>query len=631
MPEWLNGAVSKTVRLARASRVRILPPPPYIIIDPSMPKFPKDNFVFLETNRFDGDNRHSYLFSDPIAVISCHKLEDVKDAFLELENHISRGYYAAGFISYEAGFSFEETLGHLKIDSDFPLLWFGIYKKPTIFTHKEKLDLLKDKGGSYAINNLHSNISKDKYARDIKKIKDFIKKGKTYQVNYTFKYKFDFSGPIYRLYEDLKAKQSVSYSALIKTADHSILSLSPELFFRKYKDHIEVRPMKGTFDRGRDLKEDKCNMDRLKQSLKNRSENVMIVDLLRNDLGRISRPGTVRTKSLFEVERYETLLQMISVVKARLKKDISLYDLFKAIFPSGSVTGAPKISTMKIINSLEGEPRRVYTGSVGFFAPDGRSVFNVAIRTLLIDSKTKKGEMGIGSGIVIDSNTDREFEECCLKANFITKNRRDFRLIETMLWRSEKGYFLLKPHLDRIRSSAEYFNFRFDGKYIARELKLLGRKFKNGQDYRIRLLLDRSGDIKIDFSRINGSNKETRIRLSNKKVFSKEPFLYHKTTNRDLYNNEYKKWNRKGYFDVIFSNEKNQITEGAISNIIVKKGRFYYTPPVTCGLLDGVFRKSLFKKRSFPIKEKVLYKKDIAGSDEVYIVNSVRGMRKVVL
>ena len=594
-------------------------------------KFPKDNFVFLETNRFDGDNLHSYLFSNPIAVISCHKLEDVKAAFLELESRISRGYYAAGFISYEAGFSFEETLGHLTTDSDFPLLWFGIYKKPTIFTHKEKLDLFKHKGESYVIKNLHSNISKDKYTRDIKKIKDFIKKGETYQVNYTFKYKFDFSGSIYRLYEDLKAKQSVSYSALIKTTDHSILSLSPELFFRKHKDHIEVKPMKGTLDRGRDLKEDRRNMDRLNQSLKNRSENVMIVDLLRNDLGRISRAGTVRTKTLFEVERYETLLQMISVVNARLKKDISLYDLFKAIFPSGSVTGAPKISTMKIVDSLEGEPRRVYTGSVGFFAPDGESVFNVAIRTALIDNKTKKGEMGIGSGIVIDSNRDREFEECCLKANFITKNRRDFKLIETMLWKPNKGYFLLKPHLERLKSSAEYFNFRFDEKHIGRQLRSLERGFKNDQDYRIRLLLDRRGETEIDFSRTNGSSEAAKLKFSDKKVFSEDPFLYHKTTNRDLYNNEYKKWSKKGYFDVIFSNEKNQITEGVISNIIIKKGRFYYTPPVACGLLDGVFRKSLFKKRDFPVKEKVLRKEDVRKADEIYVVNSVRGMRRAVL
>ena len=602
-----------------------------IINDSSMFKFPKDNFVFLETNRFDGDNLHSYLFSNPIAVISCHKLEDVRAAFLELESHISRGYYAAGFISYEAGLSFEETLTGIKIDRGFPFLWFGVYKKPTIFTHKEKLDLFEHKHRPYAIKNLHSNVSKDKYVRDIKKIKDFIKKGETYQVNYTFKYKFDFSGSIYRFYKDLKAKQSVSYSALIKTASYSILSLSPELFFRKHKDHIEVRPMKGTLDRGRDLREDMRNMDRLNQSLKNRSENVMIVDLLRNDLGRISRAGTVRTKKLFEVERYETLLQMISVVKSKLKKDISLYDLFKAIFPSGSVTGAPKISTMKIINSLEGEPRRVYTGSVGFFAPDGKSVFNVAIRTALIDNKTKKGEMGIGSGIVIDSDADREFEECYLKANFITKNRRDFKLIETMLWKPDKGYFLLKPHLERIKSSAEYFNFRFDGKYIERQLRRLGRGFKNDQDYRIRLLLDRRGEAEIGFSRINGSSEVAKVRFSDKRVFSKDLFLYHKTTNRDLYTNEHKKWSRKGYFDVIFSNEKNQITEGSISNIIVKKGRFYYTPPVACGLLDGVFRKSLFKKRDFPIKEKVLYRKDISGADEVYVVNSVCGIRRVEL
>ncbi|MBU1121577.1 MAG: aminodeoxychorismate synthase component I, partial [Candidatus Omnitrophica bacterium] len=333
-------------------------------------------------------------------------------AFLRLEDYINKGYYAAGFISYEAGFSFEESLKDLRLDPDFPLLWFGIYKKPVVFTHKEKNDLPGYRSGPYSVKNLRPDISKSKYFGDIKKVKDLIKRGETYQVNYTFKYKFDFAGSLFGFYEALKARQSVSYAGLVKTPDHSILSMSPELFFRKNGRCIEVKPMKGTIDRGRSAGEDAVNMDRLKKSLKDRSENVMIVDLLRNDLGRISEPGSVRTETLFETEKYETLIQMISVIKSRLRKNITFLELFKAIFPSGSVTGAPKINTMKIINALENEPRRVYTGSVGFFAPDGKAVFNVAIRTALIDNRTKKGEMGIGSGIVIDSGIGKEFKEC---------------------------------------------------------------------------------------------------------------------------------------------------------------------------------------------------------------------------
>ncbi|MDP8230060.1 MAG: aminodeoxychorismate synthase component I [Candidatus Gorgyraea atricola] len=586
-----------------------------------MLKLPKNNFVFLETNKFDKHNSRSYLFSNPIKIVAIYKLEDVKNAFLEIENFISKGYYAAGFISYEAGVFFEESLNGLTIDSNFPLLWFGIYKKPNIFIHKDKLGLTKQRL-THQIRNLRANISKNKYTKDIRHIKDFIKNGDTYQVNYTFKYKFDFKGSLLGFYEDLKAKQSVSYSALIKTQNHSILSFSPELFFRKNRDSIEVRPMKGTFDRGRDIEGDRRNTETLEKSLKNRSENVMIVDLLRNDLGRISKSGSVKTKKLFEVEQYETLLQMISVVKSRLKKDVSLYDLFKAIFPSGSVTGAPKISTMKIIDSLEKEPRRIYTGGIGFFTPSGDAVFNVAIRTALIDNKTKKGEMGIGSGIVIDSDAAKEFEECKLKANFITQEKRNFKLIETMLWQRAKGYFLLSSHLERLKASAEYFNFRFDKKTI---LKSLEKKFNSNADYKVRLLLDKSGDIDLSFSKINGST-QSKVRFSNKKVSSENPYLYHKSTNRDLYNKEHTKWKRCGYFDIIFRNEKNQITEGAISNIIIKKGQFYYTPPLECGLLNGVYRKSLLNKRQFPLREKILYKKDLCNADKVYMVNSVRGM-----
>lgn len=589
----------------------------------------KSNFVFLETNRFDRDNQTSYFFSDPLRVISCYKLEDVKEALFEIEGWLSKGFYAAGFISYEAGVSFEESLKGLKLDPLFPLLWFGIYKKPRIFSHREKVDTLPNKRSSYAINNLKPNISRKKYVDNIKRIKGFIRRGDTYQVNYTFKYKFDFSGSISGFYEDLKTRQSVSYSSLIKTPGFSILSLSPELFFRKNQEQMEVRPMKGTIDRGRSAEEDKRNVEALRQSIKNRSENVMIVDLLRNDLGRISKAGTVKTMKLFEVERYETLLQMISIVQSKLKKNVSIYDLFKAIFPSGSVTGAPKISTMKIINSLEKEPRRIYTGSVGFFAPDGNAVFNVAIRTALLDNKTKKGEIGIGSGIVIDSDAGKEFDECRLKADFITKKKTDFKLIETILWQPKKGYFLLDSHIKRLLESSEYFNFKFNKKIMLKELKDLEKKFRNGHDYRIRALLGKDGKIESSFSRIDKAARALKARFSDKKTSSEDTFLYHKTTNRGLYNKEHERWNEKGYFDIIFTNEKNQITEGAISNIIIKKANTYYTPPVECGLLNGVFRKSLFRKIS--LKEKVLYKKDVLAADEVYMANSVRGMVRVKL
>ena len=596
-----------------------------------MSTLPKKNFVLLETNRFDKDNHGSFLFSNPTKIIACDKLSDVKNALCEIEDYVSKGYYAAGFISYEAGFSFEESLNELRVDHDFPLLWFGIYKKPKIIDHKEKMTLLRHKNPPYSIENLRPNISKKKYVSDIEKIKDFIRRGETYQVNYTFKYRFDFKGSACSLYEELKKKQSVSYSSLIKTDRFSIVSLSPELFFRKHKDRIEVKPMKGTIDRGKDLDGDREHVEELGHSLKNRSENLMIVDLLRNDLGRISKPGKVVTKKLFEVEKYETLFQMVSIVKAILKKRISIYDLLKAIFPSGSVTGAPKINTMKIINFLEREPRRVYTGSIGFFAPDGDGVFNVVIRTILIDNKKGEGEMGLGSGIVYDSDPYKEFDECELKADFIRKKKNYFKFIETMLWRPKKGYFLLNKHLNRLLSSAEYFNVRYDKKAILKELKDLEKRLDRDYDHRVRLLFDEKGRMQASFTKINGHREAARVRFSEKKVRNNNIFLYHKTTSRDLYDEEHEKWRGKGYFDIIFTNKKDEVTEGAISNILIRKGRFYYTPPVDCGLLNGVFRRHLIETKKIPVKEKVLRREDILSADEVFMMNSVRGMVKVVL
>jgi para-aminobenzoate synthetase/4-amino-4-deoxychorismate lyase len=591
-----------------------------------MLKFKKDNLVFLETNRFDKNNSDSYLFSSPVKVVSCYKLNEVRRSLSEIDALVSKGYYAAGFISYEAGFSFEENLKDLKRNHGFPLLWFGIYRKPRILSRNRDI-----KKAPYNISNLHANISEKDYIADIRRIKSFIRRGDTYQVNYTFRYKFDLSGSPPGLYSGLREKQKVSYSAFVNTGDFSILSFSPELFFRKRGDYIEVRPMKGTLDRGVSLKEDKRNMEALAESMKNRSENVMIVDLLRNDLGRVCASGTVKTTKLFEVEKYETLLQMISVVKGRLKEKVGLCDLFKAIFPSGSVTGAPKISTMKIIDSLEAEPRRVYTGSIGFITPDKNAVFNVAIRTVLVNNKTKKAEMGIGSGIVYDSDPSKEFQECRLKADFITKPSERFDLIETILWRPHDGYFLLKLHLDRLADSAGYFDFKYDRKYIKKELKALEKKFKKARDYKVRLLLSGGGKVRTGFSVVHKPEGTAKAVFSDKRALSGNPFFYHKTTNRKLYDSELRKWRKRGYFDVIFSNEKNQITEGAISNIIIKKSGLYYTPPVSCGLLRGVYREYLLKYRKTPLKEKILYKSDIKKADKIYMVNSVRGMVEVTL
>lgn len=593
-----------------------------------MLKFPPNNLVILETNKFDEDNKCSYVFANPVRIISCNDLNNIEKSFLEIEDFIDKGFYAAGFLSYEAGYAFEAGLrGRIPQKSSFPFLWFGIYEKPDAIAMPAPGQGHK----GFSISNFQADISKAKYIENINKIKSFIRRGETYQVNYTFKYNFNFKGSAYSLYRDLKDKQRVSYSAFIKASEWSILSFSPELFFRQNKNRIEVRPMKGTIRRGRDLIEDNKNLNTLKNCLKDRSENLMVVDLLRNDLGRISSPGAVRTVKLFEVERYETLLQMISVIKSRVKKNTKAYGLFRALFPSGSVTGAPKIRTMEIINILEKEPRNIYTGAIGFFGPKGRqAVFNVAIRTLLINNKSAKGEMGVGSGVLYDSSPEKEFEECKLKKLFVAQPlKNDFKLIETMLWTKKTGYFLLGLHLKRLLGSSEYFSFAIDTQSIKAKLEKLASGFDRGSNYRVRLVLGKNGETEINCDKIDLTDKNAKVGFSEKKVNTKDIFLYHKTTNRDLYASEYERRRHKGYADVIFTNERNQVTEGAISNIIIKNKGRYYTPPLECGLLNGVYRQFLMNSKGFNLKEKILYKKDLYEAGHVYIANSVRGLVEV--
>ncbi len=584
----------------------------------------QNSFVFLETNRFDKHNKSSYLFKNPVEIISCNTPSRIKPSIDRIEYFIKRGYFAAGFLSYEAGFGLEEAL-KAKRDCNFPLLWFGIFRDPERIDHSKILfDDDVSKGG-YRIKDIEAEISRREYINSIKKIKAYIEKGDTYQVNHTFKLNFSFSGPIMDLYLHLRKKQSVSYSALIKFDEKYILSFSPELFFKRKKELIQVKPMKGTADRGRLLREDRDNAKQLYLCPKNRSENIMIVDLLRNDLSRISKKGTVKTKRFFDIEKYESLFQMTSTVEGKVRTGVSLYELFKATFPSGSVTGAPKISSMKIIDELEKSPRRIYTGSIGFLSPNGESAFNVAIRTLLIDTQRKKGEMGIGSGIVYDSDPKKEHAECILKAKFLTEKVRDFLLIETLLWEPNKGYPLLKFHLDRLSGSAKYFSYKYDKKRITALLNRLSRILGNNS-YRVRLLLDKSGGISTAHTIIKRNSDIKLVAFSHKIIDSADRFLFHKTTNRKIYDNEYKKYKKQGFFDVIFQNEKDEVTEGAISNIFIKKDGRYYTPPVECGLLNGVYRRYLISEKILKIEEKVLNADDIRTADKIILTNAVRGV-----
>ena len=617
----------------------------------------REQFVFLDTAKPDSDNATSLLFLGPVSRLQCRSGDDIQLFLAQVESCLAAGYYVAGWFSYEFGYLLEEKLKGLLCregDSSLLLADLGIFTEPLFFDHcsgKTNFpSLCQSAGTSLAcgcqVKNIRPGQDRAAYLLALQVIQQYIVAGDTYQVNYTLKLLFDFCGSPEVLYKTLRRNQSVAYGAYLRLGEQRLLSFSPELFFRKDTDGLTVRPMKGTMKRGRFPEEDREQADHLRNDEKNRSENVMIVDLLRNDLGRLMHDlddGPVRTRSLFDVERYETLLQMTSTVIAggehgRLAS-LSLLRLFQALFPCGSVTGAPKIRTMEIINELEPGRRGVYTGAIGYLAPSGTAVFNVPIRTVTLGGG--RGEMGIGSGIVADSVPEQEWQECLLKGRFLTSSVPSFQLIETLLWEPGAGYWLLEDHLARLCASADYFLFCCDPGMIEHALHQESRLFAS-VPMRVRLTLSKDGAVAIgsqpcvlpaarrlprdpDLQRTD----LPRIDLARVATDSSSPWVFHKTTRREVYDHELQRVREKGFVDCCFLNERNELTEGCISNIILYRQGNYATPFLHCGLLAGIMRKQLLADKLVPLREEVLTLEDLRQADALFLCNSVRGVVQV--
>lgn len=563
------------------------------------------------------------VFEDPLTEIETYNYDEIKVKLEEIEKFVST-YYLAGFISYEAGYpliGIEPKSTNLNL----PLIWFGVFNKPKIvgiqdiYSHQNFTNEKK-----YSISNLVSSLSYEDYEKKIDKIKHYIKNGYTYQTNFTFKIFFEFRGDPFSLFLDLRKKQTVKYGRFVKYKDFFILSVSPELFFRVKDKFITTKPMKGTIRRGRFIEEDYKLSKKLFLSEKNRAENLMIVDLLRNDLGVISEFGTVAVEKMFEIEKYETVFQMTSTIKGKLKENITFKEIIEGIFPGGSITGAPKKKTMEIIKETETDTREIYTGTIGYTTPDGYSEFNIAIRTPVIFGE--KGEIGIGSGITWYSATKNEYEECILKSNFlVSKPTKEFQLIESILLKNTT-FYLLPYHLNRLKKSAKFFSFYYDEKLILSKLS----KIKNLDGvFKVRLLLSRDGSIFVEVKDIVNPPKEGNVKIAEECVNSNDVFLYHKTTVRDLYDYYYSKSKSEKLIDYIFRNEKGEITEGTIHNIIIVKNNNLITPCRKSGLLRGTMLEYLSKK--YRITEKKMYIEDLKSADKILLCNSVSGIKKVKL
>ena len=587
--------------------------------------------VLLETSRFDAENWRSFLFLRAERVIAASTLDEVPELFRQIEAELAAGLHVAGYVGYECGYHFEHVgSGDVEVGA-MPLAWFGVYREPVVFDHR--LGCFEDDFAlpSARVDELPARFadavaletSEGEYCRKIERIKEYIAAGDTYQVNFTDGVRVPCAMPVEVAFEVLGRQQPVAYSSLMNVGGQHVLSLSPELFFRINGDRITTRPMKGTMPRGLDCAEDRAAAERLANDEKNHAEHLMIVDLLRNDLGRICEMGSVRVEEIFSVERYRTLLQMTSTVSGRVRGGLSWYEIFRAMFPGGSITGAPKVRTMEIIQEMERGPRGVYTGAIGFISPRRDGVFNVAIRTMVLGEG--EARMGVGGGIVADSVAREEYGECLLKAAFLTRERREFELIETMLWDGE--YFLLEMHLDRLCGSAEYFEFVCEREVVAARLAEEARGFRVGARYRVRMLLDEVGRVSVAAVELGADAGAVRARFSEERTDSGDVFLRHKTTRRELYERELSRARAEGFGEVFFFNERGEVTEGAISNVFVRLGGRLVTPPAGVGALPGVLRRHLIETGQ--AEERVLTLADIADAEAVFMGNSVRGLVRV--
>ena len=595
--------------------------------------------VLLQDGETEGEPRW-LLFREPVAVHAAERLADVAPVLAEVEAQVDAGLWAAGFLSYEAAPAFDPALAAFE-SRGLPLAWWGIFEAP------REVSLAVRGRNRFVPIDWRPAVSRRRYRRTAERIREHIAAGDTYQVNYTFPLEARFDGDPIDLFVGMCTAQRARYCAWVDLGRFAVCCASPELFFARRGERIVSRPMKGTARRGRYPAEDAQSAARLAASEKERAENLMIVDMVRNDLGRIAAPGTVSVDELFTVETYPTVHQLTSTVRARTRA--SHGEVLRALFPSASITGAPKVATSRIIHRLEAEPRGVYTGSIGYFAPQGRAQLNVAIRTATVDRQVPSiVTYGTGGGIVWDSDPEAEYQECRAKALVLNPPPPDFALLETLLWcpksgRSSEGepagwspergpsgwppeggpagYCLLDRHLDRLLASARYFAFPLARSVALEALESRAASF-SAIRHRVRLLAYRDGRIEIEAVPCGYAGQdEVVLALDDRPVDDADSLLFHKTTARGLYKAALSRHAQAD--EVVLWNARGELTEATRANLVLKLDDAWLTPPVTSGLLAGTYRAELLARGR--IQERPLPIAALHQADEVFLINSVRG------
>lgn len=571
----------------------------------------------------DAANSRWLLFENPREIVQTCHVGAIVEKLHYLESSVEgRGLHAAGFLSYEAAPGFDTAFAVRGGDaSGFPLLWFGLYDSPREFTLPPVSDQASGPSPSW-----EASMTPGAYARAFDSIKHYIQEGDTYQVNLTYRLRRRFLGDPWESFLQMASAQSADYGAYVTTPRWTVCCASPELFFRLEGSRLESRPMKGTAPRGLTAGQDRDNAAALRASEKNGAENLMIVDMVRNDMGRVSTPGSVETTEILTLEKYPTVWQMTSKVVSETHAPIS--EIVGALFPPASITGAPKSSTLKIIAEVETSPRRIYTGSIGFFSPGRKAQFNVAIRTLLVDQERAEAEYGVGGGIVWDSECLAEQAECRTKARILNTPMPTFFLLESMLWTPTGGYALLARHLSRLEASAGYFNFTLDLESIGLKLAAFAGTL-GPSPHKVRLLVAREGSITLEASPIVIPEHPAPypVQIACRPVDRNDLFLYHKTTHRKVYADVLEA--NKGQDDVILWNADGEVTESTRANVVAEIGGVLCTPPVSCGILAGTFRAELLETGD--VVERVITVEELLRSPRVMLVNSVRGMMPVTV
>ena len=573
----------------------------------------------------------AFRLAEPVGVIEARRPSEVAGAIDAAGSAAARGLWAAGFVAYEAAPGLDPELSvHVRAPDDpfaeLPLAWFALFER------KEDLPPLEpgrlDPSGS-AGSPWRPSVDRATYDAAVERIRELIAAGHTYQVNHTIRLRAMIRGDERGFYRDLCLAQRGGYAAFLDLGRYRVLSASPELFFRIDGERVTTRPMKGTAPRGRWLAEDEEIAARLVASSKDRAENAMIVDLLRNDLGRICRTGSVEVERMLEAERFETVWQLTSTIEGDLRPEITLLDTFRALFPSGSVTGAPKVRTTRIIADLEDSARGPYCGAIGYLAPAGsgepRASFNVAIRTVVLDAQTRTAEYGVGGGITHDSSASGEYEEIVAKARVLTDVRPAFELFESLAHVPAEGFRHLDEHLERLAGSADYFGFRFEPEAAAAALKRAVAEVTGPSV--VRLTLARDGGLSTDVRDLPPADDAVRVALDDEPVDPSDVWLFHKTTRRAPY--ERRRERRPDVDDVLLVNDRGEVTESTIANLAVRLDGVWVTPPVDAGLLPGTYRNVLLREGR--MTERPVTVDELRGAVELALVSSVRGWRPAAL